>query len=141
MKFLDKLKKEKPVSKPKKEPIKKKVEKKPEKKVEKRKEEKPVKERVLKFETHRILKEPHITEKATDLEKRDKYVFKVYPQANKIEIKKAVEDLYGVDVLSVRIISVRPKRRRLGRTSGWRSGYKKAIVKVKKGQKIELLPR
>jgi len=90
---------------------------------------------------YRVLKAPQITEKATNLAEKNQYVFKVYPKTNKIEIKTAIEDLYNVDVLSVRIIKVRPKRRRLGRISGWRAGYKKAIVKIKAGQKIEVMPR
>ena len=90
---------------------------------------------------YRVLKAPQITEKATNLAEKNQYVFKVYPKTNKIEIKTAIEDLYNVDVLSVRIIKVRPKRRRLGRISGWRTGYKKAIVKIKAGQKIEVMPR
>lgn len=89
----------------------------------------------------RILKEPHITEKATDLAEKNQYIFKVYPSANKTEIKKAIEGLYGVDVLGVRLIRVKPKRRRLGRIEGWRKGYKKAMVKIREGQKIEVLPR
>ena len=90
---------------------------------------------------YRILKSVHITEKATDLTKENQYVFQVWPAANKVEVKKAIKELYGVDVLSVKIINVPPKRRRLGRISGWRKGYKKAIVKIKEGQKIEVLPR
>jgi len=90
---------------------------------------------------YRVLKTPQITEKATNLAEKNQYVFKVYPKTNKIEIKTAIEDLYNIDVLSVRIIKVRPKRRRLGRISGWRAGYKKAIVKIKAGQKIEVMPR
>ena len=90
---------------------------------------------------YRVLKAPQITEKATNLAEKNQYVFKVYPKTNKIEIKTAIEDLYNIDVLSVRIIKVRPKRRRLGRISGWRTGYKKAIVKIKAGQKIEVMPR
>ena len=82
-----------------------------------------------------------MTEKATELAKKNQYVFKVWPRANKVEIKKAIEDIYGVDVVSVKIIKVPRKRRRLGRISGWRKGYKKAIVKIKEGQKIEVLPR
>jgi len=89
----------------------------------------------------KILIEPHITEKTTDLEKKNQYVFKVFPKANKTEIKKAIEDLYKVEVLDVKIINVLKKRRRLGRISGWKKGYKKAIVKIKEGQKIEVLPR
>ncbi|HDJ30468.1 MAG TPA: 50S ribosomal protein L23 [bacterium] len=90
---------------------------------------------------YRILKEPYITEKATKLSENNEYVFKVYPDANKTEIKKSIEALYGVDVLDVRTITVPPKRRRLGRTRGFKKGFKKAIVKIKKGQKIEILPR
>ena len=89
----------------------------------------------------KILIEPHITEKTTDLEKKNQYVFKVFPKANKTEIKKAIEDLYKVEVLGVKIINVLKKRRRLGRISGWKKGYKKAIVKIKEGQKIEVLTR
>ena len=89
----------------------------------------------------KILIEPHLTEKTTDLEKKNQYVFKVFPKANKTEIKKAIEDLYKVEVLGVKIINVLKKRRRLGRISGWKKGYKKAIVKIKEGQKIEVLPR
>ena len=92
-------------------------------------------------EAYRILKTPQVTEKSTDLTEKNQYVFKVFPETNKVEIKKAVSELYGVDVLDVKIIKVPAKKRRLGKISGWRKGYKKAIVKVKKGQKIEVLPR
>jgi len=90
---------------------------------------------------YKILKTPHVAEKATDLVKKNQYVFKVYPKANKIEIKRAIEELYGVNVVSVKIINIPPKRRRLGKVKGWRAGYKKAIVRIKEGQKIEVLPR
>lgn len=90
---------------------------------------------------YQILKTPHVTEKATDLAKKNQYIFKVWPRTNKIEIKKAIEDLYGVDVMSVRIIKVPSKRRKLGKAKGWRKGYKKAIVRIKEGKKIEVLPR
>ena len=83
---------------------------------------------------------PHVTEKATNLGGENKYVFKVFKRANKVDIKKAVESLYGVAVEDVKIINVRRKARRVGRTQGFRKGYKKAIVKVKKGQEIEILP-
>ncbi len=90
---------------------------------------------------YRVLKTPQVTEKATGLVSQNQYVFKVWPRTNKVETKKAIEDLYGVDVISVKIIKVPRKRRRLGRISGWRKGYKKAIVRIKEGQKIEVLPR
>ncbi len=93
------------------------------------------------YEAHRVLFSPHITEKATDLSASDKYVFKVWPKSNKIEIKKAIESIYGVDVEKVNIVKIPRKRRRVGRTMGWTKGYKKAIISVKKGQKIEILPK
>jgi len=89
----------------------------------------------------RVLKRPHITEKATELTEENQYMFRVSKRSNKIEIKQAVADVYGVTVEKVRIINVPPKKRRLGKTQGWRKGYKKAIVKIKKGQEIEVLPR
>ncbi len=91
--------------------------------------------------SYRILKIPHITEKATSLTEKNQYIFRVFPRANKTEIKKAVENLYGVDVLKVNIIKIPAKQRRIGRIEGRRKGYKKAIVKIKEGQKIEVLPR
>jgi len=90
---------------------------------------------------YRILKIPQVTEKATDLTKENQYIFRVFPRTNKTEIKKAINDLYGVDVSDVKIIKVPAKRRKIGRISGWRKGYKKAIVRLKEGQKIEVLPR
>ena len=89
---------------------------------------------------YKSLKEPHITEKATDLARQNQYVFKVFPRTNKIEIKKAIESLYGVDVISVNIINIPRKRKRLGRIRGFKPGFKKAIIKIKQGQKIETLP-
>ena len=88
-----------------------------------------------------VLNFPHITEKATKLAEQNKYVFKVFPKSNKIEIKKAIESLYDVDVVNVRIINVPRQQRKLGRQKGWKKGYKKAVVGIKKGQKIEIMPR
>lgn len=90
---------------------------------------------------YRVLKGPHVTEKATDLAKKNQYVFKVWPRTNKVEIKKAIEDLYGAEVVAVKIIKIPRKKRRHGKIEGWKKGYKKAIIKIKKGQKIEVLPR
>jgi len=94
---------------------------------------------------YQLLTEPHIAEKATILAEKGKYVFKVALKANKIEVKKAVEDLYGVKVIKVRMIRVPSKKRRLGRSEGWKGGskrgYKKAVVTLAKGEEIELMPR
>jgi len=94
-----------------------------------------------KSEAHRILRKPHITEKANELSEKKQYVFEIFPNANKPEIKKAIESLFGVDVISVRIVRIPRKRRRRGRVSGWKKGYKKAIVRIREGQKIEVLPK
>lgn len=133
MALRDIFKKKKPPEE--KKAIKKPVEKSPEIVMPKVKRETEVRE------AYRVLKFPHITEKATDLTERNQYVFKVFPEANKIEIKKAIENLHGVDVVSVKIINIPRRQRRSGRVWGWRKGYKKAIVRVKEGQKIEIMPR
>jgi len=88
-----------------------------------------------------VLRSVHVTEKATDFAGKNQYVFKVFPGAGKQKIKKTVEAIYGIDVLRVRTIKVPKKQRRLGRNVGWRKAYKKAIITLKKGQKIEVLPR
>ncbi len=85
-----------------------------------------------------VLRRPHISEKATDLAEKGFYIFRVEKIASKKEIKKETEKRYGVNVMSVRIINIPSKKRRVGRTEGTRKGYKKAIVKVKKGQSIDL---
>lgn len=90
---------------------------------------------------YRILKFPHITEKATILSQNNQYVFVVYNNVNKIEIKKAIEKLYNVKVLKIQIIKMPKKKRRVGRTFGWKKAYKKAIVRIKEGQKIEEMIR
>ena len=100
---------------------------------------KKVKKKVY-SEAYRILVGPHVTEKATDLSSHDQYVFRVFPRANKIQIKKAVENVYGVDVINVNVINIPKKKKRWGRTEGFKKGYKKAIVKIKQGQKIDVLP-
>ncbi len=99
----------------------------------------------LAAQAYGVVKEPHITEKATSLTDQNKYVFRISPKANKIEVKKAIEALYETKVARVHIIHSAAKKRRLGRTEGWRGGlkkgFKKAIVTLEKGEKIELLPR
>lgn len=90
---------------------------------------------------YKVLVSPHITEKATDLSAKNQYIFKVFPGANKIQIKRAIEELYNVDVLGVKTIRVPRKPRRFGRFTGYRSGYKKAMVKIRQGQKIDVMPK
>ena len=83
---------------------------------------------------------PHITEKATDLVAKNQYVFVVARGANKSDIAQSVEKMYGVNVKGVRIVNVHSKNMRLGRIQGIKKGYKKAMVRLKAGQKIEILP-
>ena len=90
-----------------------------------------------KFSYTRV-KEPHISEKATSMSENNKYTFKVYSSANKPEIKKSVEGIYGVDVLKVNVIKIPKKKRRMGRTEGFKKGHTKAVVTIGKGQKIEI---
>lgn len=80
-----------------------------------------------------IIKQLHITEKAQD----NKYVFKVAQKANKSKVKKAIEKKYKVDIIKVNIINASPKPRILRGIRGQKKGYKKAVVTLKHGQKIE----
>ncbi|MCX6740575.1 MAG: 50S ribosomal protein L23 [Candidatus Parcubacteria bacterium] len=86
----------------------------------------------------RILSKALITEKATNLVGLNKYSFKVNKSANKIEVKNAMKALYGVEPVSVNIINERGKRISYGRIKGKKSNWKKAIVTLKKGEKIEV---
>jgi len=92
------------------------------------------------FETFsaNVLIAPWITEAATVAAELNKYIFKVSLRATKKQIRFAVEDLYKVKVLSVNTVKAAKKFRNYGRTPGWKVGFKKAIVTVKEGEKIEL---
>lgn len=86
-----------------------------------------------------IIKKPHISEKALGLSEKRKYVFKISTPANKTEIKKAIEGLYKVSVESVNIIKVPEKPKRFKGVLGTKSGYKKAIVTLVKGNTIDVM--
>ena len=88
---------------------------------------------------HNIISEPHISEKATNSGAINQYVFEIFNNANKPMVKEAIEIIYNVNVLSVNIINIPPKKRRMGRTEGFRKAYKKAIVKIGADQKIEII--
>ena len=86
-----------------------------------------------------IVRRALVTEKGTVLrEQRNQYVFEVQRDANKIEIKRAVETIFSVKVASVRTQQLRGNVRRQGRFVGKRSDWKKAIVTLRPDQKIEL---
>ncbi len=84
-----------------------------------------------------ILVQPRVSEKASHLAGKGKYVFIVAPKANKVEVKKAIEKAYKVKVIQVNIINNKGKVRNFGRTTGRISGFKKAVVTLKQGDKIE----
>ena len=84
-----------------------------------------------------ILIRPLITEKSTQLMEEGKYVFVVAKKANKIEIAKAVAEVFNVKVANVNTVNVSGKLKRMGRFVGKRSDYKKAIVKLAPGETIE----
>ena len=84
-----------------------------------------------------ILIRPLITEKSTQLMEEGKYVFVVAKKANKIEIAKAVAEVFNVKVANVNTVNVIGKMSRMRRFVGKRSDYKKAIVKLAPGETIE----
>ncbi|HHX80394.1 MAG TPA: 50S ribosomal protein L23 [Acholeplasmataceae bacterium] len=85
-----------------------------------------------------IIIRPLITEKATKLVDEGKYTFEVKAGVNKIEVKKAIEEVFKVDVVSVNIINVRKKERRVGKYSGYRPAVRKAVVTLQKGQTLDV---
>ncbi len=88
---------------------------------------------------HDILIRPVISEKSVAETERNNYTFVVARDANKFQIKAAVEAEFKVDVLGVRVLTVKPKEKRRGRrTPGMIPGWRKAIVTIAPGQKIEL---
>ncbi len=84
-----------------------------------------------------VLRRPVVTEKDTFLKAWNKYTFEVAPTANKAQIKEAVEKAFGVTVLKVNVMTVPGKSKRRGRFRGMTSGWKKAIVTLKRDDTIE----
>ena len=84
------------------------------------------------------IRSPIITEKATILSEQNKTVFKVHAKANKKNIKKNIEKLFKVNVIKVNIINRKAKLKLKQGRKSFKSGYKKAIVTLKKGQSIDL---
>jgi large subunit ribosomal protein L23 len=87
----------------------------------------------------KVLKFPHVTEKSGLMASDNFYVFQVMPKANKVEIKKAIESEYKVNVTDIKIINIPRKAVQRGRIPGFKNGYKKACVKIKSGQKIDII--
>tara|TARA_B100001248_G_scaffold256800_1_gene238359 strand:- start:762 stop:1055 length:294 start_codon:yes stop_codon:yes gene_type:complete len=84
------------------------------------------------------IRHPIITEKATILSEQNKTVFKVHSKANKKNIKKNIEKLFKVNVIKVNIVNQKRKLKMKRGRKSYKSGYKKAIITLKKGQSIDL---
>src|SRR6185369_15438444 len=84
-----------------------------------------------------ILIQPRVSEKAGKMTELNKYVFLVAKGTNKVEVKKAVEATYKVKVTQVNVVNNQGKERNFGRTKGTTSAFKKAIVTLRQGDKIE----
>ncbi len=87
---------------------------------------------------YKVLVKPLITEKVTDLGAMNKYAFEVSRSANKIEISKAIEDVYGIKPENVNIINMKGKVVTRGRYSGKRKDWKKAVITLPKGKTIQV---
>ena len=87
---------------------------------------------------HRVIRSPLITEKGTLVnEQGNQFLFRVRPEANKVEIRRAVETLFKVKVEKVRTLNYLGKIRRVGRSAGRRPRWKKAYVTLVEGQRID----
>lgn len=93
----------------------------------------------MKYDPYKIIRKPVVSEKSTLLTERDnKYVFEVALEANKIQIKKAVEEVFKVGVKKVRTMRIKGKMKRVRVQLGRTPERKKAIVTLKQGDRIEL---
>lgn len=90
------------------------------------------------MQLHEIIRRPLVTEKNAILQMDGKYVFEVDKRANKMQIKEAVETAFKVTVLSINVIIVPGKAKRMGRGITITPNWKKAIVTLKPGDKIDL---
>jgi large subunit ribosomal protein L23 len=85
-----------------------------------------------------ILIKPVVSEKSYSQIVENRYTFRVHSNAHKTQIRQAVEELFDVKVVRVNVIKMQPKPKRRGMTKGVRPGWKKAIVELKAGDKIEI---
>lgn len=90
------------------------------------------------MDASQVVIRPVVSEKSYVLASADKYTFRVHPRAHKTQIRQAVETLFEVKVVEVRTMTVRPKPKRRGYTSGRTRAWKKAIVQVRAGDSIPI---
>jgi len=90
------------------------------------------------MDIYNVIKEPHVAEKVNiQKELFNQLTFKVDRRANKVEIKNAIERIFKTKVLDVRTLNIKGKKRRIGRNIGKRPDWKKAIVRLAPGEKVE----
>jgi large subunit ribosomal protein L23 len=90
------------------------------------------------LDPRQIILAPVVSEKSYSLIEDNKYSFKVHSRAHKTQVRQAVEELFDVKVVSVNILKVRPKPKRRGWNKGTKPGWKKAIVQLRAGDRIEI---
>jgi len=90
------------------------------------------------LDPRQVLIAPVVSEKSYSLIEDSKYSFRVHSKAHKTQIRQAVEELFDVTVLSVNVVTVKPKPKRRGFHRGTRPGWKKAIVQLAEGDKIDI---
>lgn len=86
----------------------------------------------------KVLASPIVTEAATILLEQNKYIFKISPRSTKLQIKMAIEKIYKVKVEKINTVTIPKKFRTRGRIPGWKPGFRKAIVTLKVGNKIDV---
>ena len=87
---------------------------------------------------YKVIIKPVVSEKASLLGQYNKYIFEVASEANKVEVKKAIQSLYGVEPIKVNIVKVSGKKVRYGKVRGKTKNWKKAIITLKPGQSIQV---
>ena len=90
------------------------------------------------MDAHQVIRQPIISEKSYALIADNKYTFRVHPRAHKTQVRAAVEEIFGVTVIEVRTMTMKSKPKRRGWTAGRTRTWKKAVVELAPGDRIEL---
>jgi large subunit ribosomal protein L23 len=93
---------------------------------------------MTRLDPRKVLIAPVVSEKSYSLIEANKYSFRVHPDAHRTQIRQAVEELFDVSVVRVNVLKVQPKPKRRGLTRGTKPGWKKAIVELREGDKIDV---
>ena len=92
----------------------------------------------MSLDPRQVLIAPVVSEKSYSLIEENKYSFRVHDRAHKTQVRQAVEQLFDVTVEGVNIVKVQPKPKRRGMTKGTKPGWKKAVVQLREGDRIEI---